>query len=122
MVRISLACLLLAACLAQGETDVRRDAVVDAVQRVMPSVVNVATETVIQVRDPLEQLFRDFFDPYYRRRPPNTQHSLGSGVIIDEEGYVLTNFHVVNRASRVWVRLFDGREYECEKISGTSLA
>jgi serine protease Do len=106
---------------ARGETDIRRDATVEAVQRVMPAVVNVATETVLQVHDPIEQLFRDFFDPYYRRRGPNTQHSLGSGVIIDEEGYVLTNFHVVNRASRVWVKLYDGREYECEKISETSL-
>ena len=114
-------CLFAATSLAQAEIDVRRDATVEAVQRVMPAVVNVATETVIEVHDPIEQLFRDFFDPYYRRRPPNTQHSLGSGVIIDEEGYVLTNFHVVNRASKVWVRLFDGREYECEKISETSL-
>src|SRR5437867_1774263 len=114
-------CLALGTSLAHAETDVRRDATVEAVQRVMPAVVNVATETVIEVHDPIVQLFRDFFDPYYRRRAPNTQHSLGSGVIIDEEGYVLTNFNVVNRASRVWVRLFDGREYECEKISETSL-
>ena len=121
MFRMLCICLLAGTWLTQAETDVRRDATVEAVQRVMPSVVNVATETVLQVHDPIEQLFRDFFDPYYRRRGPNTQHSLGSGVIIDEEGYVLTNFHVVNRASRVWVRLFDGREYECEKISGTSL-
>ena len=120
MFRIVGVCLLFATLL-RAETDIRRDATVEAVQRVMPAVVNVATETVLQVRDPIEQLFRDFFDPYYRRRGPNTQHSLGSGVIIDEEGYVLTNFHVVNRASRVWVRLFDGREYECDKISGTSL-
>lgn len=120
MFRIVGVCLLFATLL-RAETDIRRDATVEAAQRVMPAVVNVATETVLQVRDPIEQLFRDFFDPYYRRRGPNTQHSLGSGVIIDEEGYVLTNFHVVNRASRVWVRLFDGREYECEKISETSL-
>ncbi|HEY2951850.1 MAG TPA: trypsin-like peptidase domain-containing protein [Verrucomicrobiae bacterium] len=102
------------------ETDVRRDATVEAVQKVMPCVVNVATEEVVPIRDPMENLFREFFDPYYRRRPPNTQYSLGSGVIIDEEGYVLTNFHVVSRASRVWVRLADGREYEAERIVGTT--
>lgn len=107
-------------CGAADEPDVRRDAVVAAVQRVMPAVVNVATETVVPSRDALEDLFRDFFGRYYQRRPPNTQYSLGSGVIIDEEGFVLTNFHVVNRASRVWVRLSDGREFECEKVSGTS--
>src|SRR6266849_2798869 len=105
---------------SSAEADVRRDAAVEAVQRVMPSVVNVATEEVVPVRDSLDNLFREFFDPYYRRRQPNTQYSLGSGVIIDEEGFVLTNFHVVNRASHVWVKLSDGREYECERITGTS--
>src|SRR6185503_15802291 len=105
---------------APAEVDIRRDATVDAVQRVMPCVVNIATETVMQIRDPLENLFREFFDPYYRNRPPNTQFSLGSGVIIDEEGFVLTNFHVVGRASRVWVKLSDGREYEADKLVGTS--
>src|SRR5262245_61836953 len=114
--------VLAASAVALGaEPDVRRDATVEAVQQTMPSVVNIATETVVPVRDTIEQLFRDFFDPYYRQRQPNTQYSLGSGVIIDEEGYVLTNFHVVNRASRIWVRLFDGREYECERVSETSL-
>src|SRR6266850_1186113 len=106
--------------LGAAEMDIRRDASVEAVQRVMPSVVNVATEEVVPIRDPLENLFRDFFNPFYRNRPPNTQFSLGSGVIIDEEGFVLTNFHVVGHASRVWVKLADGREYEAEKIVGTT--
>jgi S1-C subfamily serine protease len=83
-------------------------------------VVNIATEEVVPIRDPLENLFRDFFDPYYRRRQPNTQHSLGSGVIIDEEGYVLTNFHVVGRARRVWVTLHDGRQLEADKVAVNS--
>ncbi len=103
--------------LRAAEPDARRDATVEAVKKVMPSVVNIATEEVIPIRDPMENLFREFFDPYYRHRQPNTQFSLGSGVIIDEEGYIVTNFHVVGRARRVWVRLYDGRELEADKVA-----
>ena len=118
---------LVAALIALGSTqnlaaepEIRRDAAVEAVQRVIPSVVNIATEEVVPIRDSMENLFREFFDPYYCGRQPNTQYSLGSGVIIDEEGYVLTNFHVVGRARRVWVKLSDGREFEADKIAVSS--
>ena len=102
--------------------DIRRDATVLAVERVMPCVVNVRTETVIErPADPFEEALRQFFGPYYRGRPrAETTYSVGSGVIIDEEGWVLTNFHVVNRATRVFVRLHDGREFEAERVVGTS--
>lgn len=85
--------------------DVRRDATVAAVERVMPSVVNIATATIVHVRDPFENLWREFWDPYHRSQPPDSVgYSLGSGVIIDEEGYVLTNDHVVRRADKIWIR------------------
>ncbi|WCJ60635.1 trypsin-like peptidase domain-containing protein [Fontisphaera persica] len=95
--------------------DVRRDATVIAIEKVMPAVVNIATETVVPTRHPLEDLLREFYDPYYRRMPQR-QYSLGSGVVIDEEGYVLTNDHVVRRASRIMVRFADNREYECDRV------
>jgi len=91
-----------------GDTDVRRDATVHAVEKVMPSVVNIATETIIHVRDPFEEFFRQFWDPYHRRQPPNSQYSLGSGVVIDEEGYLLTNDHVVRRADKIAVKFCSG--------------
>jgi S1-C subfamily serine protease len=103
-----------AAAIAAG--DIRRDATVAAVERVMPAVVNINTEEVVAIRDPFENIFREFFGPSYQRRQPNTQYSLGSGVIIDEEGYVLTNFHVVGRARRVWVTLHDGRVFEADRV------
>ncbi|MDA7915632.1 trypsin-like peptidase domain-containing protein [Verrucomicrobia bacterium] len=99
---------------------VRRDATVRAVEKVMPSVVNIGTETIVQTRDTFEQRLREYFDPYYRQRKPDSQYSLGSGVIIDEEGYVITNDHVVRRASRIWVKLMDGREYEADVVASTS--
>ncbi len=103
-----------------AEADVRRDATVEAAERVMPSVVNIATEEIVEYSDPFEPMFREFWAPYYRRRQPNTQYSLGSGVIIDEDGYVLTNLHVVRRANRVWVKLSDGREFQAQPIVGTT--
>jgi len=88
-----------------SEIDVRRDAVVTAVERVMPSVVNIGTSNIIRVRDPFEDFFRDFWNPYHRQARPEPRYSLGSGVIIDEAGYVLTNDHVVRRADKIWVKL-----------------
>lgn len=113
----------LAACaLAATEHDPRRDATVEAVAKVMPAVVNLGTETIVRVRDPLADLFEEFWGPYYRRRPPSAQYSLGSGVIIDETGYILTNDHVTRRASRIWVKLSEeagGKTYEVERVAGS---
>ena len=99
--------------------DVRRDAVVQAIEDVMPSVVNISTETIVEVRDPLDQVFRDFFGPSWGRRSQQKQHSLGSGVLIDETGYVLTNLHVVRRATRITVTLADGRVFEAKQVAVT---
>ena len=111
----------LAVAVPAAEPDVRRTPMVEAIARVMPSVVNIGTETVVEVRDPFADLLREFWGPYYRRRPRETQYSLGSGVIIDEAGYVLTNDHVVRRASSIWVKLADeagGGVYEAERVAG----
>ena len=100
------------------ETDVRRDGVVQAVEKVMPSVVNIATATIVEYRDFYDSLLRDFYgwnSPTRRKE----QISVGSGVIIDEEGYILTNLHVLRRASRVQVKLWDGRVYEADPVVGT---
>lgn len=101
-----------------AEPDIRRDATVNAVEQVLPSVVNIATETVIEYHDWYDELLRRF----YGARSPvrqQTRIDLGSGVIIDEEGYILTNFHVVRRATRIQVKLWDGREFEAEPLVAT---
>lgn len=81
----------------------------------MPSVVNISTESLVEVNDPFGPWFREFFGPQYQIQP-----SLGSGVIIDDEGYILTNQHVVNRARRIQIKLSEdagGDEYEAELVS-----
>ena len=98
--------------------EVRRDATVRAVEKVMPSVVNIRTEILIERKDFYYDLLWEYFGSYYRGRPAESTYSLGSGVIIHESGYVLTNAHVINRASRVEVILQDGTRYDAEPIAG----
>jgi serine protease DegQ len=89
-------------------------------ERITPAVVNVHSQTRVQVRDPF------FDDPFFRRffqtpdRPQERiQQSLGSGVIVDAaRGLLLTNNHVVDGATEISVTLFDGRTLEA-KIVGT---
>ena len=101
--------------------DIRRDAVVEAVERTMPSVVNIATENIRPVRDPLADMFEQFWNPYYANRQPDSPYSLGSGVIISDDGYLLTNNHVVQRANKIWVKLAsNGNVYEAKLISTDS--
>jgi len=90
----------------------RRDAVVSAVETAMPSVVNIATETIVFRNNSMDDIFSEFFG--YRRGYKSG--SVGSGVIIDEAGYILTSFHVIERATRVQVKLNDGREFEAEPV------
>jgi serine protease Do len=101
----------------------RRTPVVAAVERVRGAVVNVSTEELVQYRvpsrggDTFSEFFGELFErPRYRRGYAVT--SLGSGVIVSPEGYVLTNNHVVERGVRFRVQLVDGRELEA-KVVGT---
>jgi serine protease Do len=118
-----LAVLLLGIPLARAatapDTDIRRDATVAAVEEVMPSVVNIATETIVEYEDFYQRIFREFFGRGNMAPQRQRQLSVGSGVIIDEDGYVLTNLHVVRRASRTQVKLWDGREYDAVPIVAT---
>lgn len=102
----------------------RRNAVVDAVHRVSPAVVNISLEYEIRKRiqpfsefsNPLfEEFFKDFFEPGFGRKYKRT--SLGSGVIIDgRRGYILTNAHVVEKTGTVTITLNDEREYVAEIV------
>ncbi len=99
-------------------------AFVEVAKKVQPAVVNVTTEKTITMKpwerfgddffkgSPFEDFFRGFGSPRekgkeYRQK----QRSGGSGVIVDKEGYILTNNHVVEGADKVKVQLNDGREF-----------
>jgi serine protease Do len=104
---------------ATDAPDPANDPVVQAVQRVLPAVVNISTERIIArpVVDPFEEFWREFFGSP-RRRAPEGVHSLGSGVIVDEDGWIVTNWHVVRRASKIHVVLVDGSRHEAQYVSG----
>ena len=78
-----------------------------AVQRAAPSVVNIYTERRVteRVAPSLGELFGDYM-PRYRQR---IERSLGSGVIVDEGGHIVTNQHVIANADSIRVQLADGR-------------
>ena len=78
-----------------------------AVQRAAPSVVNVYTARLVteRVAPSLGELFGDYM-PRYRQR---IERSLGSGVIVDEGGHIVTNHHVIANADSMLVQLADGR-------------
>lgn len=95
-------------------------------QRVQPAVVNVYAAKTVQNRNPLldDPVFRRFFGSQ-GMQPEQMQRSLGSGVMVDPSGLVVTNNHVIEGADQVKVSLADKREFEAEivlKDSRTDLA
>ena len=104
----------------ETELNRRRTPLVVAVEKVSPAVVNIYTSEIGRsprnpFRDFGNNLFDQFFnDFFYQNR--NNKKSLGSGVLIDREGYIITNEHVVARASEIHVALSDKREFEARVI------
>src|SRR6185437_10491526 len=87
------------------------------VQRVQPAVVNVYAAKVVQNRNPFldDPIFRRFFG-LQGGQQEQMQRSLGSGVMVDPSGLVVTNVHVIEGADEVKVSLSDKREFEAEII------
>jgi Do/DeqQ family serine protease len=106
-----------------GTADALQAAFVNVAETVRPAVVHLGTVQVARSRRPPvvpgpnadDPFFKDFFDQFFGRGGPGQREEfrtpgLGSGVIIDKRGYVLTNFHVVKGADGVTVRLASKQE------------
>jgi serine protease DegS len=97
----------------QSSEVIKRLSFSDAVKRAAPTVVNIYTEKV--VREQLPAIFTDpffgrFFNPNNIRERERVQRSLGSGVIMSPQGFIITNNHVINDVDTILVLLQDGRE------------
>ena len=104
------------------------------VGRVGPAVVNIATTQVMDRKsarkhrgqgdqdDPSEDFFFHFFDGKPDSGQPQTERSLGSGVIVDKQGYILTNNHVVDQATKVQVMIAGDTTKYTAKVIGVDEA
>lgn len=99
------------------------DSFADLAEKLSPSVVNISTTTVIEDKSrqmpsfppgsPFEEFFKQFDQPGGKKRKAQ---SLGSGFIIDETGYVITNNHVIDNAEKIMVILYDDTSFEATVV------
>ena len=117
MARIIFSILLVLTMLnGQWEVDAsRHTAITRAIESVEPAVASIS---VVQIQDVYNPFTRDpFFDFFFPERSRKREvHSSGSGVVISPDGYVLTNYHVIENATEVIVTLPGGEEFEAEII------
>ncbi len=82
----------------------------ELIKRTQPAVVNISTTQTVKVPSTFDEYFRQHYGVPKSRK----QNSLGTGFIIDKEGYIVTNNHVVRGADEIFVNLSDGRTFKAE--------
>ncbi len=110
------------------------DSHADLAQRLLPSVVSIYTETKVDAQEdgngnPYSGTpFEEFFDRFFKKQVPDQKNktprsmpwALGSGFIISGDGHIVTNVHVIDKASKVLVRLDDGTQHEASVVATDS--
>jgi serine protease Do len=111
------------AVMAQGPVEGQLRSYADVAEKTMPAVVNISTDKMVDrgaqhpfMDDPAFRRFFNMPDDDVHSNPERMEHSLGSGIIISSDGYILTNNHVVENASKVHVTFVGEKEYEAEII------
>lgn len=124
-----LAALAVALVLVQAlAAQARPESLAPLAEKISPSVVNITTTTMIEGRtgpqgivpegSPFEDFFRDFQDRNSEGNRPRRSSALGSGFVISEDGYVVTNNHVIDGADEIQIEFFSGEELPA-KVVGT---
>ncbi|MFM2590863.1 DegQ family serine endoprotease [Vibrio sp. TBV020] len=94
-------------------------------ERVTPAVVSISVEGTQVSKQHIPEQFRFFFGPDFPAEQLQERpfRGLGSGVIIDaKKGHIVTNYHVINGAEKIRVKLHDGREYSAELVGGDQMS
>ncbi len=114
----------------EADESLRRTPVVRAVEKVSPAVVNIYTETLVHERSPFpspffgdplfEGIFPELFGRVPQGRTQRRRSALGSGVIVDDKGMVITNEHVIVRGSSIHVLTSDNREFPAVLLGSDS--
>lgn len=94
-------------------------------EKVTPAVVSIAVEGTQVSRQSLPEQYRFFFGPDFPTEQLQERpfRGLGSGVVVDaDKGYIVTNYHVINGAEEIRIKLHDGKEYDAELVGGDEMS
>lgn len=93
------------------------DAIVDIAEKTNPAVVTITTESTTRVTQRYPEMLERFFNlPENGQQREYTRRGLGSGIVVSEDGYILTNNHVVEGTDEITIQMIDGDEVEAEII------